>query len=509
MQFETFLLTAYAATLATLGLYGLHRLLLLRRFDAHGLLEDGRGSTPDRARERDPGPTAQAHTVAHTMAHTVARWPAVTVQLPLYNESAVAARLIRAVGALRYPRDRFEVQLLDDSTDETRSIVDEEAARLAAAGVDVRIVRREDRTGYKAGALATGMEQSHGELFCIFDADFLPEPSFLEQLVPYFEEPSVGMVQARWEHCNREESWLTRAQATLLDGHFVIEHKTRHDRGLFFNFNGTAGLWRRETIESAGGWQHDTLTEDLDLSYRAQLAGWKFVYVPRVAAPAEVPPEIAAFKSQQHRWAKGSVQVMRKLGVRIVRARIPWRTKLEALVHLSGNAGYPLVLLLAALLPLAPRWNIAHSYGIHWLLFFVCTLSVVLFYERSQQALARPLGRRWLDGVAALALGIGMCVSQTRAVIGGLSGTVGEFVRTPKRGAEDKDEAEPRKARSAYRARLSGLPGIELLFAAWTSWGIARAVVEQRWGMLPFLVLFTGGFLWVGTLSLRSWMRPA
>ena len=427
------------------------------------------------------------------------RKPTVTVQLPVYNERTVARRLIRAAGALRYPRERLEIQVLDDSTDETSAIVDAEIARLVAKGAGARVLRRSDRRGFKAGALRAGMTVARGELLCVFDADFTPDPDFLESLVGFFRDPSIGMVQARWGHENRDESLLTRAQSTLLDGHFVVEHTVRADGGLFFNFNGTAGIWRRRAIEDAGGWEHDTLTEDLDLSYRAQLRGWRFVYAPQVVAPAEVPPTIAAFKSQQHRWAKGSVQVFRKLGRPIAAAREPWRVKAEAFAHLTGNAGYPLVLLIAVLLPLVATTQERLPQWVHVLAFLVCTFSVVLFYETSQRALGRPSRERWKDTAAAMTLGIGMCVSQTRAVLEGLTRQTGSFVRTPKRG-----EA---KRRPGYVARLEGLPGIELLFAAWFAWAAVAAATQGLWGTLPFLLLFLCGFAWVGGLSIREWSR--
>jgi len=460
---------AYLGTLALLGVYGLHRLALLARFRFW------------RARPSDP-PEEDA-------------LPTVTVQLPLYNERTVARRLIRAAGSFDYPAAKLELQILDDSTDETCAIVDEEVRALVQRGIDAKVLRRDDRVGFKAGALDHGMRQARGDLLCIFDADFMPEPGFLRDTVGSFRDPAVGMVQARWGHVNREESLLTRAQSTLLDGHFVIEHTTRCDAGLFFNFNGTAGIWRRAAIEAGGGWQHDTLTEDLDLSYRVQLAGWQFVYMPHVVAPAEVPPGIGAFKSQQHRWAKGSVQVFRKLAWRILRSHEPARVKLEALAHLTGNVGYPCVLLLALVLPLVAS---VRSEGIHLYqlaLFLLCTVSVVLFYERSQRAVGRPLAKRLCDSFAAISLGIGMCVSQTHAVLAGLSGETGVFVRTPKRGEATF---------APYRQRFAGLPGFELLLAGWCAWGVLAASRVGNWGSLPFLFLFFFGFAWVGVLSLRE-----
>ena len=473
MDLSTLVLTLHGCTLALLLVFGLHRLSLLARFRWRA---GGEEPPPRRAEEE---------------------LPIVTVQLPLYDERTVAARLLRCAAELDWPRERLELLVLDDSTDETRAIVDAEVARLRARGVDAQVLRRGDRAGFKAGALAHGMQRARGELLCVFDADFLPPRDFLRRLVPLLDDPRVGMVQARWEHENRDESALTRAEATLLDGHFVIEHTVRHDGGHFFNFNGTAGIWRRAAIEDAGGWQHDTLTEDLDLSYRAQLAGWRFVYAPLVTAPAELPPDIAGFKSQQHRWAKGGAQVLRKLGPRLLRARLPLATKVEAFAHLAGNVGYPCVLALALLLPLTatePAWL---AQAAHALLFVGCTASVLAFYEASQRALGRPLRARLLDTLLAVALGIGMSLAQTRAVAAGLLGATGSFARTPKRGGGGP----------GYRAAQRGLPGAELAVALWLAWGAVRAVAAEAHGALPFLLLFAAGFGWVGSLSLAAHLR--
>lgn len=475
LQAQDLLVWGYLATLALLSVYGLHRVWMLARF---------------RWGAKRP---------VHAPATPMAELPVVTVQLPVYNERTVAARLVRACGELDWPRDRFEIQVLDDSTDETREIVDEEVRALVARGIDAKVVRRADRVGYKAGALAHGQRVARGEFIAIFDADFLPQADFLHQLVPHFADPAIGMVQARWGHDNRDDNLLTRAESALLDGHFVIEHTVRHDTGVFFNFNGTAGIWRRKAIEDAGGWEHDTLTEDLDLSYRAQLAGWRFLYKPLVVAPAEVPPDIAAFKSQQHRWAKGSVQVFKKLGWRILASREPLKIKLEAMAHLTGNAGYPAVLCLALLLPASVGLKSEVAPWISLALFVSCSLSVVAFYERSQGAIGRPLGRRLVDAFAAILLGIGMCVSQTRAVFEGLFGETGAFVRTPKKGDA------PRAKR--YATALKGMPGVELLVAAWFAWGIWQAVEIELWGSIPFLALFFASFAWVGTLTLSDRVR--
>ena len=458
-------------TLATLAVYGLHRFALLLHFR----WSRATGST---------SPQGRAST------------PKVTVQLPLFNERTVAASSIQAAAALDWPKAALELQVLDDSTDETYALVDAEVAQLQNAGFLANVVRRADRVGFKAGALDLGMGRTDADFFCVFDADFVPEPDFLKRTMGGFDDPRIGMVQARWGHLNRDESWLTRAQSTLLDGHFVVEHKVRFDRGLYFNFNGTAGIWRRQTIEDAGGWQHDTLTEDLDLSYRAQLAGWRFRYASDVVAPAEVPASIAAFKSQQHRWAKGSVQVYRKLFSRILSSSVPTRVKLEALLHLTGNVGYPLVLLLALLIPLTLPMASALPTWVHVLALLVCTLPVVVFYDSSQRVLGRTVRQRLRDVPSAIALGIGLSVSQTRAVWQGLAKQTGEFVRTPKRGQAP--------ATSGYSIKLSGLPGIELVFAAWSAWSVIEALRLGLWGTLPFLMLFVVGFGWVGVLSLRG-----
>ena len=465
------------ALLLALAIFGLHRLSMLAHFRWTGP-EQANGISPDEAQA-----------------------PRITVQLPLYNERTVAARLIRAASELRWPRDRFELQILDDSTDETCGIVDAEVRKLSAKGIQAIVVRRNSRTGFKAGALDAGMKISEADFFCVFDADFIPEPDFLERTVPQFQDENIGMVQARWGHLNRDESQFTRAQSTLLDGHFVVEHTVRHQRGLFFNFNGTAGIWRREAIDEAGGWQHDTLTEDLDLSYRAQLAGWKFAYIPSVVAPAEVPPSIEAFKSQQHRWAKGSVQVYRKLWREILTGDTSPAVKLEAMLHLTGNVGYPLVLALAIILPFTLGQEQVISWWIHALSLLLCTLPFALFYDSSQRAQGRTFLQRLRDVPCAMALGIGMSLSQTQAVLAGLGRRTGTFVRTPKRG--DTTGSDLRTYRLNWSAwRGFGLP--EFALASWLAWALFQAAELKIWGAMPFLLLFFTGFAWVGALSLKT-----
>ncbi len=461
------IVVVYTLLAGLLAVFGLHRAWLLARF---------------RWDERIPLPPFDA-----------SRAPSVTVQLPLYNERTVAARAIRALGALDYPAEQFELQVLDDSDDETRAIVDAEVERLREHGVRASVVRRATREGFKAGALASGLATASGEFIAIFDADFAPRREFLTQLMGAFDEPGVDLVQARWEHLNREHSAFTRAQAVLLDGHFVITHKVRDEQGLFLHFNGTAGVWRRSAIERAGGWQHDTLTEDLDLSYRAQLAGSRLRYAAHVTAPAELPEQIAAFKSQQARWARGTVQTARKLLPRILRARIGWRVKLEAALHFFSHAGHPIVLALIALFPFAV--GAAQQVRLGWLavVLGLCTPVVVLFYERAQRAVGRPIGARALDSLLAVVLGLGSSWWLALAALRGLAGATGEFVRTPKRGDG--------RARG-YVASVREAPGIEFAWCLWALFGLLRAVQAGAWAAAAFATLYVAGFAWVGWLSL-------
>jgi cellulose synthase/poly-beta-1,6-N-acetylglucosamine synthase-like glycosyltransferase len=334
---ETLVLVLYFFVLSILAIYGWHRYYLVYLY------------TKNKDKAPLPPPALGA-------------LPRVTVQLPIFNEMYVADRLISTVCEMDYPRELLEIQVLDDSTDETTEIAELAVRRHASRGFDIRYMHRVDRRGYKAGALEAGMSESTGEFVVIFDADFIPPRDFLKKTLPYFaSDPKIGMVQARWGHINQDYSLLTKIQAILLDAHFVLEHGGRNRAGCFFNFNGTAGVWRREAISSAGGWQHDTLTEDLDLSYRAQLAGWRFLFLPDVVSPAEVPVEMNSFKSQQHRWAKGSIQTCMKLLPRILRSRQPLSVKAEAFFHLSANFNYLLMSLLSLLM--FPAMWVRYSMG--------------------------------------------------------------------------------------------------------------------------------------------------
>jgi len=462
------ILSLYLSMLMVLALYGAHRLLLL------WILHRSRRGPAQR---------------------TWADLPSVTVQLPVYNEPAVITRLIDAVAQLQWPPHLLQIQLLDDSTDATCALAEDAVTRWQARGIQVEIIRREHRTGYKAGALAHGLQTATGQFIAILDADFVPPPDFLHQLMPHFVD-GVGMVQARWGHLNRDQSPLTRMQAMLLDGHFVIEHAARHAAGRFFNFNGTAGVWRRSCIEEAGGWAHDTITEDLDLSYRAQLAGWHFVFLPDVIVPAELPIDMPAFLTQQHRWAKGTVQTARKLLVSILRAPLPWQVRLEAAVHLTSPVGYPLVILLAVLLPPAVAARAALDLQVLHLIDIVViamtTGSIALFYGMTLRRQGVPVHTRLLEIPSTMALGVGMAASQTLAVMDGLARDDTTFVRTPKHGSVPiPGTAAPARSRPAARLLTWSLA---LYYAAVLPWAMAQG----HWGSLLFMLLFAVGFWMVG-----------
>jgi cellulose synthase/poly-beta-1,6-N-acetylglucosamine synthase-like glycosyltransferase len=430
-------------------------------------------------------------------------WPVVTVQLPLYNEMYVAQRLIDAVCRFDYPRDRLEIQVLDDSTDETRELVAQVVEDWQRRGVTIHHLHRRQRDGYKAGALAAGLEAARGDLVAVFDADFIPPTDFLRRTVPHFQQPRIGMVQACWEHLNRDFSLLTRVQAILLDGHFRIEHAARNRSGCFFNFNGTAGIWRRQAIEEAGGWQHDTLTEDLDLSYRSQLAGWEFLYLPDLGAPSELPVDIHGFKAQQHRWAMGSIQTGRKLLGRLLTAKLALRVKGEALVHLTNNLSYPLMILLSLLVFPAMalrRDHLASSVLMLDLpLFLAATGSVILFYLASQVVRGRLGAREILYLPALMGLGIGLSVNNTRAVIGGLFRRGGVFHRTPKYNITERRQVWKTKRYRAGKNLSFLLEGVLALYLASC---LVLAVRLQMWFSLPFLYLFFHGYCYVFLLSL-------
>lgn len=428
--------------------------------------------------------------------------PFVTVQLPVFNERRVIERLIGAVAALDYPREYFEIQVLDDSTDETTAIARACVAREKARGVNIRLLRRERREGYKAGALGAGLACARGELVAVFDADFVPRPDFLTRMVPHFADPKVGLVQARWGHLNRGESALTAAQAVMLDAHFLLEHAVRMSRGLFLNFNGTAGVWRRTCIEEAGGWSHDTLTEDLDLSYRAQLRGWKFVFDPSIEVPAELPADMEAFKSQQRRWAKGSIQTARKLLPSVWRGPLPFAVKLEAFFHLTSNLAYPLLLALGLLL-LPVLLGRSMPPVLVWVLHAGVVLLGLVPVAWFLAAGSRRAGvrKREVPGVvlAALVVGIGLSANNARAVLEALGPRVGDWERTPKRG-----DARRAPGVKLYRPIRRFAGRWELALALYFAAVLGIAVAASQYRALPFLALLVAGFTIVGGGSWRE-----
>jgi cellulose synthase/poly-beta-1,6-N-acetylglucosamine synthase-like glycosyltransferase len=442
--------------------------------------------------------------------------PRITVQLPVFNEMYVVERLIASVCELDYPRDLLEIQVLDDSIDETTLIARRAVERWREQGLDIHYIHRTNRQGFKAGALENGLKTATGEFVAVFDADFVPPKEFLRRTVNYFTDDGVGMVQVRWEHLNRGFSSLTEVQSILLDGHFVIEHTARNRSGRFFNFNGTAGIWRRTTIAAAGGWQHDTLTEDLDLSYRAQLKGWKFVFLPEVVAPAEIPVEMSAFKSQQHRWAKGSIQTAMKLLPRIFGSDLPYAVKKEAFFHLTANVAYLLMIPLAVLMPITVVVRVSHGWIEVLLLdlpfFATATMSVLVFYVASQREIQATTWQRVKYLPYLMALGIGMSVNQARAVVEALLGHQTVFTRTPKSGVQGgASSPAPRKR---YRVAVSLQPLLELALAAYFTLAVVWVIDRGVWYSLPFLILFQAGFAYVGLMSaiegLRDfWMRFA
>jgi len=431
-----------------------------------------------------------------------AELPSVTVQLPIYNEMYVVERLLRAVTQLNYPRDRLEIQVLDDSTDETSEICRRLVEHYRAEGHNIVYLRRGERTGFKAGALAYGLRFARGEFIAIFDADFIPRPDCLRAMIHYFTDPQVGMVQMRWSYINADYNLLTRLQQIMLDGHFVVEQTARSRSGSFFNFNGTAGMWRRAAIEWSGGWQHDTLAEDTDLSYRAQLFGWKFVYLLDEDVPSELPVDMNSFKVQQRRWAKGVLQVGFKLIGRIFRSPLPWSVKLELFFRFTNNANAPLVILLSLLHwpVLIARFNQGwfHLLILDVPILLFATASVIAFYGVAIWHLYPDWKRQAKYLPLVMAMGIGLALNNARAALEAFLGVRSPFARTPKFRIESKrDEWKSKK----YTFRHDLLPVFELALAIYFIFVIAYAVRMRIYGTVPFLLLFWLGYGITGALS--------
>lgn len=477
--FDLAIVVPYFIILVVLSIYGIHRYHLTYLYLKN--------------RQKRPRPAGHFEEL-----------PRITVQLPIYNERYVVGRLLEAVTRFDYPRDRLEIQVLDDSTDDTRHVASALVAEYTRAGLPISYHHRSHRRGFKAGALAEGLKKATGEFIAIFDADFVPPPDTLLRMVHYFTHPKVAVVQGRWTWINRHSSVLTEVEAVMLDGHFVIEHGGRNCSGRFFNFNGTAGMWRRAAIEDAGGWQHDTLTEDTDLSYRAQLRGWKFVYDPTIECPSELPVEVNAFKSQQARWAKGLVQVGRKLLPVIWRSRQPLAVKVEATFHLTSPLAYPLMVVFSLIL--LPAMMIRFSQGglsmlyLDLPLFLASWCSISTFYAVAQRELDPCKWRRRLKYIPFLmATGIGLAVSNARAVGEALLGKPSEFVRTPKFCVQDQSESWERKT---YLTRANFISVMELSLAAYFLAATAYALRLENYLTAPFLFLFLLGYSYVGMMSL-------
>jgi cellulose synthase/poly-beta-1,6-N-acetylglucosamine synthase-like glycosyltransferase len=456
-------------------------------------------------------------------------WPVVTVQLPVYNELYVVQRLVDAVARLDYPRNRLQIQVLDDSTDETTRLLRAQVARYRAQGLEIELIHRHDRQGFKAGALARGLERTRGDYIAIFDADFVPSPDFLRRTVPHLvAEPRLAFVQTRWGYLNDDYSALARAQTIALDGHFVVEHLARNRNGLLMNFNGTAGVWRRQAIEAAGGWESDTLTEDVDLSFRAQLAGWQARYLPDVESPAELPPQMAAFKRQQARWATGAAQCLFKLGGSLLRGgidaqvpnaegdgshldappspsrrrereRVSWAARLEGLLHLSIWIAHPmsLVLLLLTLPMLLGQIPLTLNISMFWLM----ALGPIFAYAVSQRYLYPDWGRRMAFMPVLALLGTGLALSNTLAIGRGLLGRDRAFRRTPKFHIEGRSD---RWQGNRYALRFEWVAVGELAVAGYALATVAVALLMGNYVAVPFLLLYVGGYGYIALHGLQD-----
>ncbi len=432
-------------------------------------------------------------------------YPTVTIQLPMYNEMYVIERLIDAVCEIEYPKDRLQIQVLDDSTDETTIIASKLVDKYKAQGFDIVYLHRTNRDGYKAGALKEGLKQAKGEYVAIFDADFVPHKDFLMKTIPYFTNKDVGMVQTRWEHLNEEYSFITRAAALALDGHFVIEQQVRNKAGFFINFNGTAGIWRKETIFDAGNWQADTLTEDLDLSYRAQLKGWKFVFLNDVTSPAELPADINALKTQQFRWTKGAVETAKKILPLVLKSNLPLKIKLESFVHLTSNIVFPFIIIVAMLnIPLVIIKNTVGGYDNYYTLmsvFVLASISTFLFYMFAQRAIHLDWRKRLLLFPVFLAGSMGFAVNNSKAVFEALINKKSGFARTPKYKIETgKDKWLNKKY---VQKKINWTVFVELLLTLYYVLGIGISVYYLEIAAIPFQLLFLLGFGTVGLMSLK------
>jgi cellulose synthase/poly-beta-1,6-N-acetylglucosamine synthase-like glycosyltransferase len=480
---ETVVLVTYFTILTILSIYGAHRLWMLLLYF--------------RNKKNPPQPQGGPDFL-----------PMVTIQLAVFNEVNVVERLLDYVVRMDWPKDRLEIQMLDDSTDDTARVAAAACERYRLLGYDIAYLHRTDRTGYKAGALHEGLKVAKGEFVAMFDADFLPTADFLRRAVPHFADPKIAFIQGCWDHLNRDFSLLTQVQAILLDGHFVFEHTARHRSNAFFNFSGTAGMWRVAAIADAGGWEHDTITEDADLSYRAQLKGWRGVYLKDMVVPAELPVEVNAFKSQQHRWAKGNAQVIRKLMRTILSSKESLHTKAECWFHLTANCNYMLMVILAVLM--VPCMVIRAGTPAKILLltdgpfFLLNAVSVGLYFGLSQREVYN--NRNWTSRLkyipCLMSLGIGLCLNQSKAVLEGFFTDNIEFKRTPKLGMDENGNGKAHAR--AYKVPKSLLTFLEAGFAIYYFAALLGAVYLRKWASVPFLYLFFSGFAYMSVMSLAD-----
>ncbi len=435
----------------------------------------------------------------YTNMNSMEHWPRVTTQIPIYNEYNVAARVMRSVARMNYPKDKHEIQVLDDSTDKTRDLIDQVADELRREGHVVHVIRRNTRQGFKAGALAEGLNSARGKLIAIFDADFAPSKDYLQRIVPFFmENHRLGLVQARWGHLNRKKSLLTRVQSIGIDGHFMIEQSARCWSGLYMNFNGTAGVWRKEAIEGSGGWQWDTLTEDMDLSYRVQFHEWHTLFVPDVVVPAEIPEDVGAFKNQQFRWAKGSIQTALKLLPGIFVSKESVFKKVEAFFHLTHYLVHPLMVIMAILaLPVLMMLQFSPSpavfAGVAILLGLAMAAPSTLYMVSQRASYGKGWGRRVVFLPFLVVVGIGIALSNSRAVLEALIGHESPFIRTPKKG--DREMMH-------YRVRLPWSGILEILFGIYCAGSLGYYLAAGKYLVGPFLAAYASGFLFVGFLTL-------
>lgn len=481
MVLEDYILTAYLITLSILFFYGMHGFFLVYLYNK---FKDVKYEPKGRFEEL----------------------PKVCIQLPTFNEALVVDRLIDAVCKINYPKEKMEIQVLDDSTDETQDVLKKIVEEKKKLGFNITYYHRDNRQGFKAGALKEGLEKTDAEFVAIFDADFIPNPEFLNRTIHYFTDPKVGMVQTRWEHLNAEYSLLTRAQALALDGHFVMEQQVRNKSGFFINFNGTAGIWRKSCIYDAGNWQPDTLTEDLDLSYRAQLRGWKFIFINDFTSPSELPIEINALKNQQFRWTKGAIETAKKILPLVWKSSIPLKLKLYSTFHLTMNIVFPLIVLAGLLnVPLVYVKNTGNydEYFAFMSIFTLAFISSFLMYMYSQKDVYPDWKRRIYLFPVFMAGSMGFALNNTRAVIEGLFNKKSEFVRTPKFRIEtSNDNPHPKKKKYAV-TKISPMILLELLFALWALFGIGLAAYYSEIAAIPFLSMYFLGYGVIAVMSIK------